>query len=283
MEIGILTLLGIITLIVLFLGIRQELTLKEKSREVRRLQKNETQLENKVKRLQREANDYWVALSRRYRAEQHWICENCGIDLQSRREFLDTHHIRGHAYNSPDDLKALCVECHSDQTEPVDHSFMKGSLRYKQFMQWGAQKMGGAVTLQEIKEALKAQIGRESSILQLDPDGGNRGYIDYFCCDYDSSQIQLSIWIGEDNMNIIATNLLINNKLLKTFNKLKENSDKIAWLFPGEQILYDFQGQRHRIGVERSIDLKQRSNWNETAIWARGNLEKFFHIMSIHG
>lgn len=282
MEIVILTLLGVTILIVIFFGIRQELTSRQKSREVRRLQRNETQLEDKVNRLQREANDYWTALSRRYRAEQHWICENCGIDLQSRREFLDTHHIRGHAYNSPDDLKALCVECHSDQTQPVDHSFMKESPRYERFMQWRAPEDRGAVTLQEIKKALKEQVERESHILQLDPSGGRSSYIDYLCCDYDGSQIQLSIWIGENNMDIIATNLLIDNKFLKTFNKLKENRDKIAWLFPEEQILYNFQGNRHRIGIERSIDLKQRSNWNETATWARENLEKFFYIMSIH-
>ena len=81
-------------------------------------------------------NPYWTELSIWYRKKQDWICENCGIHLSSRKVFLDTHHVRGRAYNSPDDLKALCVKCHSDQTQPVDHSFMKESSRYQNFMRW---------------------------------------------------------------------------------------------------------------------------------------------------
>ena len=81
-------------------------------------------------------NPYWTELSIWYREKQDWICENCGIHLSSRKVFLDTHHIRGRVYNSPDDLKALCIKCHSDQTQPVDHSFMKESSRYQNFMRW---------------------------------------------------------------------------------------------------------------------------------------------------
>ena len=81
-------------------------------------------------------NPYWTELSIWYRKKQDWICENCGIHLSSRKVFLDTHHIRGRVYNSPDDLKALCIKCHSDQTQPVDHSFMKESSRYQNFMRW---------------------------------------------------------------------------------------------------------------------------------------------------
>ena len=81
-------------------------------------------------------NPYWTELSIWYRKKQDWICENCGIHLSSRKVFLDTHHIRGRVYNNPDDLKALCIKCHSDQTQPVDHSFMKESSRYQNFMRW---------------------------------------------------------------------------------------------------------------------------------------------------
>lgn len=52
------------------------------------------------------------------------------------KEFLDTHHVRGRGYNSPEDLRALCVRCHSDQKQPVDHSFMKDSRRYRRFIKW---------------------------------------------------------------------------------------------------------------------------------------------------
>ena len=81
-------------------------------------------------------NTYWTVLSGWYREEQDWICEDCGIDLKSRKQFLHTHHIRGRAYNSPDDLKALCVRCHSDQKQPVDHSFMKDTPEYRDFMKY---------------------------------------------------------------------------------------------------------------------------------------------------
>ena len=59
-------------------------------------------------------NIYWPVLSEWYRKEQHWTCERCAIDLKSRKQFLDTHHILGRGHNSPDHLKALCVKCHSD-------------------------------------------------------------------------------------------------------------------------------------------------------------------------
>ena len=81
---------------------------------------------------------YWGKLSYWYREECNWRCECCGIDLQQKgmKEFLHTHHIRGTAYNNPDDLKALCISCHSDQKQPRDHSRMQKSPKYKEFMRW---------------------------------------------------------------------------------------------------------------------------------------------------
>ena len=219
-------------------------------------------------------NDYWTALSDWYRTEQNWICEACGIDLQERKEFLDTHHVRGRGYNSPDDLKALCVKCHSDQTEPSDHSFMKEGSKYRQFMQ---------SIMRNIKEAFKEQIGNESRILRLDPTGGRFGFIDYRCGSYTRSEIRLSIWIGK-NLDIIAANLLIGNEFLGIFRELEERRNTIQRLFPEDEIHYQFREhlRKHRIGIRKNIDLHQRSSWNETAIWARESLEKFFYIISIH-
>ena len=80
-------------------------------------------------------NKYWKLLSEWYRNESNWECEACKLDLSyyPYRKYLDVHHVKGRSFNDPKDLKALCVGCHSKQTEPVDHSFMKDDRRYKQF------------------------------------------------------------------------------------------------------------------------------------------------------
>lgn len=84
----------------------------------------------------RPPDDDWDALSKWYRKKQDWMCENCGINLQYKTNFLDTHHIRGWDYHSPEDLKALCIACHSDQTEPKSHISMRCLPRYKEFREW---------------------------------------------------------------------------------------------------------------------------------------------------
>ena len=77
---------------------------------------------------------YWQALSAWYRQEQSWTCECCGINLRESPFFLHTHHVLGRRYNAPEHLKALCIKCHAEQKEPVDHSFMKGWSEYKRFV-----------------------------------------------------------------------------------------------------------------------------------------------------
>ena len=79
------------------------------------------------------ANSYWVALSAWYRREQDWMCEECGIDLKRRTHFLHVHHIHGRHYNAPEYLIALCIRCHANQPR---HAFMKDSPEYQNFMKW---------------------------------------------------------------------------------------------------------------------------------------------------
>ena len=78
---------------------------------------------------------WWQKLSRRYREEKEWRCEECTINLENHTGFLDTHHLRGGRYNNVEDLKALCVECHAQQMFPVNHSFMKDTQRYQDFVE----------------------------------------------------------------------------------------------------------------------------------------------------
>ena len=157
MEIGILIPIILIILILLFSGSRQKSTFRqtetrlqdallEKIKEVELLQSRQRPSAREPKPPEPTYrtpppeisydNDYWKALSKWYREEQDWICERCGIHLKSRKQFLHTHHMRGRAYNSPENIKALCVRCHSDQTQPVDHSFMKNTPEYRHFMKY---------------------------------------------------------------------------------------------------------------------------------------------------
>ena len=133
--------------------------------------------------------------------------------------------------------------------------------------------------IQEIREGLKTHIERESSVLELDDFGG----AEFICysCGYGHFKIWLVIWIGS-NLDIIATNLMIGRQYLETFERLKENRHKIEWLFPEEEIICDLIGGNHRIGVEKRVDLSQRSNWHTISVWARENLEKLFWVISLH-
>ena len=79
-------------------------------------------------------NEYWTELSNWYRKQRGWTCENCNLNLKKDKRFLDTHHIFGRGYNSPEHLKALCVGCHAEQKTPSDHSFMKNDKRYRKFV-----------------------------------------------------------------------------------------------------------------------------------------------------
>lgn len=74
----------------------------------------------------------WPKISNSYKKRQKFICENCEIDLKNKPSFLDTHHISGHkADNRDENLKALCIKCHSN--EP-GHGHMTNLDRFKEFI-----------------------------------------------------------------------------------------------------------------------------------------------------
>jgi hypothetical protein len=82
-------------------------------------------------------NDYsadFFEISQAYRAKVGWKCEECGISLDEphKRRYLHVHHLDGAKNNnSEDNLRALCVLCHSKQ--PL-HSHMKHTASYQEFM-----------------------------------------------------------------------------------------------------------------------------------------------------
>ena len=146
MEIGILILLIIVILILLFSGSRQQSTFRqtekrlrdallEKIEEVNLLQHRHHQTEahlqdkllEKIKEVEHLLKQYrtstlfdyqspwWKDYSWLYRHVWGWQCEECQLSLNSDRQYLHTHHISGTQHNDPNDLKALCIACHSEQ------------------------------------------------------------------------------------------------------------------------------------------------------------------------
>ncbi|MET3602138.1 HNH endonuclease signature motif containing protein [Martelella mangrovi] len=67
-------------------------------------------------------NDWW-RISAAYREARGWRCEECNVDLSQDHGLLHAHHIDGNRDNNRhNNLRALCVLCHSKQ--PM-HQHMK--------------------------------------------------------------------------------------------------------------------------------------------------------------
>lgn len=78
----------------------------------------------------------WRSISKAYREEQNYTCEECGFggsDLESNydKRYLHTHHID--SYNlintHRDNLKSVCVLCHYNQDEHHQSNFEKPRLK----------------------------------------------------------------------------------------------------------------------------------------------------------
>ena len=65
----------------------------------------------------------WDKIAKNYKDSKDWVCEGCQESCVGRKIFLHTHHINGvKDDNSTNNLRALCVKCHSKQ--PM-HSHMR--------------------------------------------------------------------------------------------------------------------------------------------------------------
>ena len=75
---------------------------------------------------------WWQDYSWLYRHVRGWQCEECQLSLNLDRQYLHTHHISGTQHNDPNDLKALCIACHSEQLG-TNHEKLKSLKDYREF------------------------------------------------------------------------------------------------------------------------------------------------------
>ena len=76
----------------------------------------------------------WPKISNIMKERENYICSFCQKNFSSSecRKFLDTHHINADKRNNtPDNLKVLCIKCHSEEH---NHSHIKKSKRYGEYL-----------------------------------------------------------------------------------------------------------------------------------------------------
>ena len=76
--------------------------------------------------------DDWREISAKIRYRVGWCCEECGVDLKKARQYLHVHHRNTvRADNSPSNLVALCISCHSFQP---NHQHLRKHRDYLPFL-----------------------------------------------------------------------------------------------------------------------------------------------------
>ena len=79
------------------------------------------------------SSEAWRERSRACREKADWQCEECGLDLELAPHLLHAHHKWGTRYNCREDLRALCIGCHAEQSGS-EHQTLKSYPDYLQFM-----------------------------------------------------------------------------------------------------------------------------------------------------
>ena len=79
------------------------------------------------------SSDEWKNRSQACREKAKWTCQECGINLQSNSHFLHAHHKWGTKFDAPEDLIALCIGCHAEQSVG-GHRMLKYGSDYQVFM-----------------------------------------------------------------------------------------------------------------------------------------------------
>ena len=69
----------------------------------------------------------WKEISARLKKQSNYMCEQCGVDLDSEKKLLHVHHVDGvKSNNQNSNLRVLCADCHKKQPHH-DHLYIKAS------------------------------------------------------------------------------------------------------------------------------------------------------------
>ena len=75
-----------------------------------------------------------VRISRRYKEQIRWHCEQCQVYLgdEDMQKFLHLHHVDGLKHNNRNEnLRALCIGCHAEQPQ---HQHLKNTADYGEYL-----------------------------------------------------------------------------------------------------------------------------------------------------
>lgn len=79
-------------------------------------------------------------IAKQLKAERHFQCEECHIDLTSHKHYLHAHHVNGvKGDNVRSNIRILCIYHHAQQPY---HSRMKETAEYKTFVRQFGPKVG---------------------------------------------------------------------------------------------------------------------------------------------
>ena len=82
----------------------------------------------------------WWRISKLIKFNRDYICEECGVDLSSsfHNRFCEVHHVDGNKQNNSDNnLRCLCIRCHSEVDSIHESNYAKGAnkLRLNHFIE----------------------------------------------------------------------------------------------------------------------------------------------------
>ena len=81
-------------------------------------------------------SEQWKEISTQFKTKKNYTCEKCTwkANNHSQKKFIHTHHQNGDKTNNgKDNLKVLCIECHSNVDEY--HLQIKSQSNYRDFIQ----------------------------------------------------------------------------------------------------------------------------------------------------
>ena len=233
--------------------------------------------------------DSWKEISWQYKEQQGWQCESCKLSLHQHKYYLHTHHIYGTRY---DNLKALCIGCHSEQWG-INHLLLKETSDYQGFIaHYGKQwRMSSLSDFESIRNKFREYIKHESNILRYIDfgEGANSPYINYesgYRKESDLHDIWVNAWIphNRDQISAVISIRGDSHYFQSHYQKLEAHKSKIEKAFSFETItLSKVRGNVYQFRVEKeNVDLTQIANLDANFHWLRENLEKLYWVLSVH-